>query len=194
MGNTNHSASGSVQQFTCPFHLLGTIFSYVLILHSQMLPDIFLAFNHATLISLFPASFPKHGSSTLAGFSQVSRATVPECHGTNQKTELAQEVGPHGPKELAPTFACGAGMSWKAAPRPACRQRLAPARWLPACSAHRQAQNSADFLGCRHRPRLGMSSNCAACRDRQELSVWAPSLSCTKHEGSRRPAPGPACG
>lgn len=142
-----------------------------------MLPDIFLAFSHATLISLFPASFPKHGSSTLAGFSQVSKATVPERDGMNQKTELTQEVGPRGPKELVPTFACGAGMSWKAAPRPACRQRLAPARWLQACSAHRQAQNSADFLGPRHKPHLGTGFK-LCCLQRQTGAQCLGSWSC----------------
>lgn len=48
----------------------------------------FLALSHATLLSLSPASLPKIGNSTLAGFPWVSRATVPGWHGLNQKPDL----------------------------------------------------------------------------------------------------------
>lgn len=39
-----------------------------------------------------------------------------------------------------------------------------------------------------------LASSSAARRDWQELGVWASDLYSTKHEESRRPAPGPACG
>lgn len=120
------------------------------------LPDIFLALSHPTLLS-FPASLPESGNFTLAGYSQASRAAVPCWHGLNQKPEpnLLRRWDFTAPRSRLPPFLVALGRAGRrllGLPR---RQRLAPARWLPSCSAHRQAQSWADFPAPRHQPRLG---------------------------------------
>lgn len=153
VGNTSCSAFGSVS-LSPPW---GHFFLCLYPSFTWALPNIFLALGHPTRLSLFPSSLPESGNFTLAGFPQVSRVAVPGWHGLNQKPELnlRRTWDLTAPRSWLPPLLVALGWAGRQLPGLPGRQRLALVRWLPACSAHRQAQSCADFLAPRHQPCLG---------------------------------------